>query len=47
MEMLSEEYGWTPSEIRKQSKHDIDTYIKIIKMKRLIANKHSKQYGRK
>jgi hypothetical protein len=47
MEMLSEEYGWTPSQIRNESRLDIEIYLKIIRMKRLIANKESKKYGRK
>lgn len=37
MEMLSKEYGWTPSQIREQSVDDINQYIEIINQKNKIA----------
>lgn len=42
MEMLSEEYGWTPSQIRDENVLDIRYYIEIISTKRLLQNKHKK-----
>lgn len=36
MEMLSERYGWTPSEIRAQDAEDIGQYLEIISMKQKI-----------
>ena len=36
MELLSEEYGWTPREIKEQSYSDIKVYLQIIQLKRLI-----------
>jgi hypothetical protein len=36
MEILSSEYGWTPSQIREQRKEDIEKYIDIISVRRKI-----------
>jgi len=33
MEMLSERYGWTPSQIRNELAEDVEQYIEIISMK--------------
>lgn len=38
MEMLSDEYGWTPSQIRAENWEDIEQYIEIINTKRFIQN---------
>lgn len=43
MEMLSKEYGWLPSEIRKEKVDDILKYIKIISMKRNIEKAELKK----
>ena len=43
MEMISDEYGWTPKEIREQSYIDIKEYVNIISMKRKIENKNNKK----
>jgi hypothetical protein len=39
MEILSERYGWTPTQIREQSKQDIDAYLKIISERNRLENK--------
>lgn len=36
MEMLSERYGWTPSQIRNELADDIHQYVEIISMKQKI-----------
>lgn len=36
MEMLSSEYGWTPSQIREQRTEDILAYVEILRLKRKI-----------
>lgn len=38
MEMLSDEYGWTPSQIRAEASEDIEDYIEMINTKRLLQN---------
>ena len=43
MELLSKEYGWTPNQIRKINKNEIDSYIEIINMRRLIDNSNIKK----
>lgn len=48
MEMLSEKYGWTPSQIRKENFKDLETYIDIISVKNRIEKENAKKnYGRK
>jgi hypothetical protein len=42
MEMLSDEYGWTPSQIRAERWEDIEYYIDIINTKRLIQKAEMK-----
>ena len=34
--MLSDEYGWTPSQIRNEDYEVLEAYIEIINTKRLI-----------
>lgn len=36
MEMLSERYGWTPSQIKNELAGDIDQYVEVIKAKNKI-----------
>lgn len=43
MEMLSQEYGWTPREIRKQRYSDIKTYVDIISVRNLIEKANLKR----
>jgi len=43
MEMLSREYGWLPSEIRKEKVDDIISYLEIISLRNEINNN---KYGR-
>jgi len=43
MEMLSREYGWLPSEIRKEKVDDITSYLEIISLRNEINNN---KYGR-
>jgi len=49
MEMLSAEYGWLPSDIKRQSADDIRNYVKILDVKRRIqkAETDKLKYGRK
>jgi hypothetical protein len=47
MELLSREYGWLPSQIRKESYDDIISYIDIISMRNLIEKANNKKNGRK
>jgi hypothetical protein len=47
MELLSERYGWTPAEIRAQSREDILSYLHIIRIKRKLENNASKAHGTK
>ena len=46
MEMLSERYGWTPSQIREQSKDDLNYYIRIISIKNRLEKAKAKKYAR-
>jgi len=46
MEMLSDKYGWTPSEIRKQRVSDIKMYLQILREKNTLQKYYSKKYGR-
>jgi hypothetical protein len=46
MEMLSEKYGWTPTQIREQSIDDILNYIDIISVKNKIEKENNKKYKR-
>jgi hypothetical protein len=49
MEMLSQEYGWLPSQIKRESYSDIAHYIKIIQIKRKLQEadmKQIKQHGK-
>ncbi len=41
--MLSAEYGWLPSQIRKEDENDIYDYINIIQTKRFIENNQNKK----
>jgi len=43
MEQLSAEYGWSPSEIRKEKAEDILTYWAILQTKRKIQKEESKK----
>lgn len=36
MEILSREYGWTPSQIREQNLIDIENYLEIIRARNKI-----------
>lgn len=36
MELLSQSYGWTPSQIREQKLEDINAYLEIIKTRNAI-----------
>ena len=47
MEILSERYGWTPSQIRKEKWEDIEKYLEIISAKNKIEQLEAKKYGRK
>jgi len=45
MEVLSREYGWTPSEIRDMTRQEISDYMAIIATRNqleALANKKSK-----
>lgn len=42
MEALSSEYGWLPSEIRKQSYLDIESYWKILDLKHRLKKAKEK-----
>lgn len=46
MEILSREYGWLPSQIRRERAEDIINYIEIIKMRNLLEKNNQKKYGR-
>lgn len=45
--MLSEKYGWTPSQIREQSYDDLMAYIDIGNVKTKIENQKSKKIKNK
>jgi len=46
MEALSDRYGWTPTQIRKQDVNDINSYLQIIAIKNLIEKHKMKKDGR-
>jgi hypothetical protein len=39
MEVLSDEYGWLPSQIRAENWEDMENYLDIVCAKRFIKNK--------
>jgi hypothetical protein len=41
MEMLSREYGWTPSQIRNERLTDIRTYLDIISARNQLIKKQN------
>jgi hypothetical protein len=43
MESLSESYGWTPSQIRKEKFSDLENYLDIISMKQRIEKEMYKK----
>lgn len=43
MELLSKEYGWLPSEIRKENFDDIVKYVITLNERRRIENKEMKK----
>ena len=43
MELLSERYGWLPSEIREQKISDIHDYLDIIAIKNMLAKNNLKK----
>jgi len=43
MEMLSERYGWTPSQIKKESIQTILAYVEIISIKNSIEKENYKK----
>lgn len=45
MEMLSEKYGWTPTQIREIAVEDIGVYIDIITQKAYIEKAERKRAG--
>jgi len=49
MEILSDEYGWTPEEILRQDADTLDKYLMIIAIKRYLGEedvrKLDKKYG--
>lgn len=46
MELLSEKYGWTPSQIRNESMKDLEVYIDIIGVKNNIEKELYKKNKR-
>lgn len=42
--MLSERYGWTPSQIRKEKYSDMVNYFDIISVRNIIEKENSKRY---
>jgi hypothetical protein len=46
MEILSERYGWLPSQIRNERLDDIIDYVDIIKVKNIIEKEQSKKLRR-
>ena len=46
MEMLSNRYGWTPSQIREQRWQDIENYLDIILVEKKVEKYLKKKYGR-
>lgn len=43
MELLSREYGWTPSQIREQNLQDIEQYLQIIATRNKLHEIESKK----
>jgi hypothetical protein len=43
MEMLSREYGWTPSQIKEQRFCEIEKYVDIISVRNLIEKTNLKK----
>lgn len=43
MESLSDRYGWTPSQIRKEKYQDMLDYIDIISVKNRLEKENSKK----
>jgi len=46
MEILSERYGWLPSQIRNERLEDIIDYVDIIEVKNIIEKEQSKKLRR-
>jgi len=46
MEMLSNRYGWTPSQIREQRWQDIENYLDINLVEKKVEKYLKKKYGR-
>lgn len=44
--MLSREYGWLPSQIKKENYQDISNYLNIISIRNLIEKARAKKYAR-
>jgi hypothetical protein len=47
MEILSREYGWTPSQIRKQNVIDIENYFEIIRARNKIEKQQNDKLKRR
>jgi len=47
MELLSREYGWTPSQIREQNLQDIENYLQIIATRNKLQEIEAKKIKRK
>jgi len=47
MEMFSERYGWTPSQIRKEGYEDLLDYLDIIDIKKKKERQKNKKLKRK
>lgn len=43
MEILSERYGWLPSEIRNERLEDMLNYVDIIEVRNIIEKEQSKK----
>ena len=46
MEMLSSEYGWTPTQIMEQPFEYVKAYLEIINTKRILEKNNHKKNGR-
>lgn len=46
MEILSREYGWTPSQIRNESYEDIVNYLDIISSRNILEKEEAKKHKR-
>ena len=42
LEVLSKEYGWLPSQIKKENYIDIEMYLRILKIKQIIIQKNKR-----